>query len=75
MNSMLVQAFGAMMRGENPSDYLKRLAQTNPKFQEMTQGMSLDDLEGTATELYRQNNQDMDAAKNKLTDFAKSFIH
>ena len=71
MNNMMMQALGAMMRGESPTDFLKKLAQTNPQFQ----GMNLDDLEGTATELCRKNNVDMNAATSKIKDFAKSFIN
>lgn len=71
MNNLMMQAFGAMMRGENPTDFLKRLAQTNPQLQ----GLNLDDLEGTATDLCDKNNVDMNTATAKIKDFAKSFIH
>jgi hypothetical protein len=32
-NNMMMQAFGAMMRGESPGDFLKNLANTNPQSQ------------------------------------------
>ena len=71
MNNMLMSAIGAMMRGENPTDFLKNLARTNPQLQ----GMNFDDLEGTATDLCNKNNVDIESAKSKITDFAKSFIN
>ena len=70
-NGIMMQAFGAMMRGESPTEFLKKLAQTNPQLQ----GLNLDDLEGTATDLCNKNNVDMNAATSKIKDFAKSIIN
>ena len=67
-NSMMLQALGAMMRGESPGDFLKRLANTNPQLQ----GLNLDDLEGTAKALCDKNNVDMDELSNKIKEFANS---
>lgn len=66
--NMMMQAFGAMMRGESPQAFLKNLANTNPQLQ----GLNLDDLEGTAQELCEKNNADMNELADKIKDFAKS---
>ena len=67
-NSMMIQALGAMMRGESPQEFLKNLASTNPQLK----GLNLDDLEGTAKALCDKNNVNMDELADKIKDFAKS---
>lgn len=65
---MMMQAMGAMMRGESPSSFLKNIANTNPQLQ----GLNLDDLQGTAKALCEKNNVNMEELANKIRDFAKS---
>lgn len=67
-NNMMMQALGAMMRGESPQQFLKNLANTNPQLQ----GLNLDDLEGTAKALCDKNNVNMEELADKIKDFAKS---
>lgn len=67
-NNLMMQALGAMMRGESPKDFLKNLANSNPQLQ----GLNLDDLEGTAKALCDKNNVNMDELADKIKDFAKS---
>ena len=67
-NNMMMQAMGAMMRGESPRAFLKNLANSNPQLQ----GLNLDDLQGTAKALCEKNNVNMDELANKIKDFAKS---
>ena len=67
-NTMVMQAFGAMMRGENPTDFLKKLANTNPALQ----GLDLDNLEGTARSLCEKNNIDMNQLADQIRGFANS---
>ena len=67
-NPMIMKAMGAMMRGENPSDFLKNLANTNPQLQ----GLDLDNLEGTAKALCEKNNVNMEQLADQIRDFAKS---
>ena len=67
-NGMMLQAMGAMMRGESPSDFLKNLANTNPQLQ----GLDLDNLESTATALCQKNNVDMNQLADKIREFANS---
>jgi len=65
-NPMLMQAFGAMMRGESPQSFLKNLANSNPQLQ----GLNLDDLEGTATALCQKNNVNMEQLAEQIKGFA-----
>lgn len=67
-NPMMMQAFGAMMRGESPSTFLKNLANSNPQLQ----GLDLDNLESTAQALCQKNNVNMNELADKIRDFAKS---
>lgn len=67
-NPMMMQAFGAMMRGESPSSFLKNLANSNPQLQ----GLDLDNLEGTARALCEKNNVNMEQLADQIRDFAKS---
>lgn len=67
-NAMMMQAFGAMMRGESPRSFIKNLANSNPQLQ----GLNLDDLEGTAKSLCEKNNVNMNELADRIRDFAKS---
>ena len=67
-NNMMMQALGAMMRGENPRSFIKNLANTNPQLQ----GLNLDDLQGTARELCNRNNVDMNQLADRIREFANS---
>ena len=67
-NRIVMSAVGAMMRGENPRDFIKNLAMTNPKLQ----GLDLDNLEQTAQSLCDQNNIDMNQLADQIRGFANS---
>ena len=67
-NPMMMQAMGAMMRGESPTAFLKNLANSNPQLQ----GLDLDNLEGTARALCEKNNVNMEQLADQIRDFAKS---
>ena len=67
-NKIVMQAVGAMMRGEDPKTFLKNLANTEPKLQ----GLDLDNLEGTAKALCEQNNVNMSELADKIREFANS---
>jgi len=69
-NSMMMQAMGAMMRGESPQTFLKNLANTNPQLQ----GLDLDNLEGTAKALCEKNNVNMEQLADQIRGFANSNI-
>ena len=67
-NKMVMSAIGAMMRGENPKDFMRNLANSNP----MLQGLDLDNLEGTAKALCDKNGIDMNELAGKIQGFANS---
>lgn len=67
-NNLVMQAMGAMMRGENPQMFLKNLANKHPQLQ----GLDFDDLEGTAQALCQKNNVDMNELADKIRGFANS---
>ena len=67
-NPMIMKAFGAMMRGESPTDFMKNLANTNPQLQ----GLDLDNLEGTARALCEKNNVNMEELAAQIQGFANS---
>ena len=67
-NPMMMQAMGAMMRGENPRSFLKNLANSNPQLQ----GLNLDNLEETAKSLCEKNNVNMEQLAEQIKGFANS---
>ena len=67
-NKYVMQAIGAMMRGEDPRTFMKNLANTNPQLQ----GLDLNNLEETAKALCEKNNVNMNELADQIRDFAKS---
>ena len=67
-SNIMMQAFGAMMRGESPKTFLKNMANNNPQLQ----GMNFDNLESTAKNLCDQRNIDMNNLKGQIEEFANS---
>ena len=63
-NNIMMQAIGAMLRGESPQQFLQNLAKTNPQLQ----GLDLNDLNKTAEQLYAEKGQDINAAKASFRD-------
>ena len=66
----MMQAIGAMLRGESPQAFMQNLAKTNPQLQ----GLDLNNLDKTAEELYSKNGQDINVAKQSLKDRLSSFM-
>ncbi len=64
-NNIMMQAVGAMMRGESPQTFMQNLAKSNPQLQ----GLDLNNLNQTAEQLYQQNGQDINAVKSKINQF------
>ena len=54
-NNIMMQAFGAMMRGESPKQFLSNLAKNNPQLQ----GLNFDNLEQTAQQVCNEKGVDM----------------
>lgn len=55
-NNILMQAVGAMMRGESPKDFMRTLANSNPALR----GIDLDDINGSARKLCQERGVDAD---------------
>lgn len=55
-NNLMLQAFGAMMRGESPQTFIQNLAKSNPELA----GLDLTNLEGSARQLCKDRNIDVD---------------
>ena len=64
-NNIMMQAIGAMMRGESPQDFMKGLAQSNPALK----GLDLDNLNQTAEMVCRENNVDLNNAKSRISQY------
>lgn len=69
-NNIMMQAVGAMLRGESPQQFLQNLAKTDPRLQ----GMDLSDPNKAAEELYKQQGQDINTAKSSIMQKVSSFI-
>lgn len=71
-NNIMMQAFGAMMRGESPQQFLNNLAQNNPSLK----GMDFSNLQQTAQQVCNANGVDMNAkmaeVKNYISNFEKT---
>ena len=68
----MMQAIGAMLRGESPQMFLQNLAKTNPQLQ----GLDLSkDLDKTAQELYSKNGKDYNQAKSDIQNKVSQFIN
>ena len=61
----MMQAVGAMFRGETPQQFLKNLANTNPQLKELDLS---GDLDAAAKDLYQKKGEDYDAAKSTIRD-------
>lgn len=57
-NPIMMQAVGAMMRGESPQTFMRNLANTNPQLK----GMDMSNLQNTAQNLCNQKGVDVNTA-------------
>jgi hypothetical protein len=69
-SNIMMQALGAMLRGESPQSFLQNLAKTNPQLQ----GLDLSNPEKAAEKLYADKGQDINAARSSIMDRVSSFI-
>ena len=66
----MMQAVGAMIRGESPQQFMQNLARTNPQLQ----GLDLNNLDQTAQDLCKKNGEDYSAMKTSVRDKVSQFI-
>lgn len=69
-NNIMMQAVGAMLRGESPQTFLQNLAKTNPELQ----GLDLSDPGKAAEKIYSERGQDINVAKSSIMDKVNAFI-
>ena len=69
-SNIMMQAVGAMLRGETPQSFLQNLAKTNPALQ----GLDLNNPSMAAEQLYKDKGQDINAAKTSVMDRVSSFM-
>ena len=69
-NDIMMQAVGAMMRGESPQSFLQSLANTNPQLK----GLDLNNIGATAEKLYSDKGQDINAAKSSIMEKVSQFM-
>ena len=62
-NNLMMQAIGAMMRGESPKDFMRNLANTNPALR----GLDLTDINATAQKVCREHGVDADKLTAEIT--------
>jgi len=60
--NLMMQAFGAMMRGESPQAFMQNLAASNPALR----GMDLNDINGTAQRLCQERGIDADKLASEI---------
>lgn len=70
MPNMLMQAFGAALRGEDPHTFLQNLAAQHPQLRQY----DLSNLEQTAQQVCQQNGVDMQSAINQIDNITSSII-
>ena len=70
-SNIMMQAVGAMLRGESPQTFLQNLAKSNPELQ----GLDLSNPSQAAEKLYKDKGQDISAAKSSIMDRVSAFIN
>ena len=70
MPSILMQAFGAAMRGETPQSFMANLANQHPQLRQY----DLNNLQSTAQQLCSQNGANIDDAVNKINSIGNTLM-
>lgn len=69
-NSIMLQAVGAMLRGETPQSFLQNLAKNTPELK----GLDLSNPSQAAEKLYKEKGQDINQAKASIRDRFNNFL-
>ena len=70
-SNIMMQAVGAMLRGETPQSFLQNLAKSNPELQ----GLDLNNPSQAAEKLYKDKGQDINAAKATIMERVSAFMN
>ena len=68
--NILMQAFGAAMRGESPQQFLQNLAQTHPQLKQY----DFSNIQQTAQQVCQQNNVNIQDAVKQLDNITSSIM-
>ncbi len=68
--NILMQAFGAAMRGESPQQFLQNLAQTHPQLKQY----DFSNIQQTAQQVCQQNGVNMQDAVKQLDNITSSIM-
>lgn len=68
--NILMQAFGAAMRGESPQQFLQNLAQTHPQLKQY----DFSNLQQAAQQVCQQNNVNMQDVVKQLDNITSSIM-
>ena len=63
-NNIMLQAFGAMMQGQKPEQFLQNLTRSSPQLQ----GIGLSNLQQSTENLYKSKGMDIEQAKKDVTN-------
>ncbi len=69
-SNIMMQAVGAMLRGETPQSFLQNLAKSNPELQ----SLDLSNPSQAAEKLYADKGQDINSAKSSIMDRVSAFM-
>ena len=69
-SNVMMQAIGAMIRGESPQQFLQNLARTNPQLQ----GLDLSNPDKAAKELCEKKGEDYNSMKASVSNQVSQFI-
>lgn len=69
-SNIMMQAVGAMMRGESPQSFLQNLAKNNPALQ----GLDLNNPSLAAEQLYKDRGQNINEAKTSIMEKVSAFM-
>ena len=70
IGNIFMQAVGAMLRGESPQDFMRGLANTEPKLR----GLDLSDINATAQRVCQENGVDPDKLTAEIKKTISSFV-
>jgi hypothetical protein len=70
-SNIMMQAVGAMLRGETPQSFLQSLAKNNPELQ----GLDLNNPSQAAEKLYADKGHDINSAKTSIMERVSAFMN
>ena len=69
--NILMQAVGAFLRGESAQDFIKNLANTDPRLKKV----DMNDLYGSAQQLAKENGKDIEALTKEIENVVAPVVN